>query len=131
FGSNNDGYDFHINQRDLEFLLNVTTDYVAKLACTEPVKMLYFNEKCVEFIGVPAEILASPTYDALSQIYPEDLDKVREVLENTKHDKKSFSVTCRFLHYDGHVFPVRMDGIYVNELYENKYPVLYVLCFKM
>lgn len=47
------------------------------------------------------------------------LDTLREAISK----RETFEIVFRFCHTDGHIFPVRMQGKFVSELYQNRYPV--------
>ncbi|MEG2570398.1 MAG: diguanylate cyclase [Clostridia bacterium] len=130
FNKITDERSFNVNPRDLQSLLNATTDCVIIFAYTNTLQMLYFNQKCVDFSGTPAEILSSPDYDALSQVYSEDRDAFCAALNTAILENKAFEMVFRFVHRDGHLFKVKMKAIFSNELYEEKYPILYAMFMK-
>lgn len=126
-----DGYAFHANQRDLELLLSIATDGLAQYACTNPLKLLYFNNKCTELFGIPAAILSSIDYDPMDQIHPDDVEEVYEAIKVAAVKRKPFTRVFRVRHQKGHYVSVRLRGVFINERYKNQYPVFYVMYSKL
>ncbi|MCC0708216.1 diguanylate cyclase [Clostridioides sp. ES-S-0190-01] len=122
-----DGIAFNIDTRDVKLLLEMSTDGIAKFACMENLKLLYFNQKMLEFTGYSARNVSSKDFDVLSPILPEDLQVVLDTLNKAIPKRETFEVIFNFRHIDGHYFPVRMQGKFVNELYQNRYPVFYAV----
>ena len=118
---------FHIDPRDIKVLLEMATDGVVKFACMENLKLLYFNQKMLEFTGYSAQSVSSEDFDVLSPVLQDDLQIVTDTLEKAISKRETLEVVFRFCHTDGHVFPVRMQGKFVNELYQNRYPVFYAI----
>lgn len=122
-----DSVAFHIDPRDVKLLLEMSTDGIAKFACMENLKLLYFNQKMLEFTGYSAKDVSAKDFDVLSPISPEDLQVVLDTLHKVIPKRQTFEVIFNFRHTDGHYFPVRMQGKFVNELYQNRYPVFYAV----
>nr|UWI51370.1 diguanylate cyclase [Clostridioides difficile] len=122
-----EGISFHIDTRDVKLLLEMSADGIAKFACMENLKLLYFNQKMLEFTGYSAKNVSSKDFNVLSPISPEDLQVVLDTLHKAIPKRETFEVIFNFRHTDGHYFPVRMQGKFVNELYQNRYPVFYAI----
>ncbi|EQF25709.1 diguanylate cyclase domain protein [Clostridioides difficile CD160] len=122
-----DSMSFHIDPRDVKVLLEMATDGVVKFACMENLKLLYFNQKMLEFTGYSAQSVSSKDFNVLSPVLQDDLQIVIDTLEEAISKRETFEVVFRFCHTDGHIFPVRMQGKFVNELYQNRYPVFYAI----
>lgn len=123
-------YTFHANQRDMELLMSVATDGVAQYACTIPPKLLYFNEQCIDLFGVPATELSKQDFNVMTMIHPDDVEEVEAAILEVAHQRKPFIRTFRVRHQDGHYIKIQLKGVFINELYQNKYPVFYVTYLK-
>lgn len=131
YGESYGKYQFGINQRDMQMIMNVATDGIAKFACTTPFTILYFNEKYMEFTGLSAQELSQPEFDALNYIHPDDTDKVMSAFTAAKEQKGRFSVKLRMCANNDSYFNVHLQGIFTNEVYENIYPVFYAIYTKL
>ncbi|MEG0584980.1 MAG: diguanylate cyclase [Christensenellaceae bacterium] len=120
----------NINQRDMEAMMNASMDGIAKLAYTPNMKMLYFNKKCAELTGTPPEVLSAADFSPFSQVHPDDLQRVKDTLEEAVKTKKMVSTIFRMRHYDGRYSLVKVQLLAINDLYENKYPILYAMYTK-
>lgn len=122
-----DSMSFRIDPRDIKALLEMATDGIVKFACMENLKLLYFNQKMLEFTGYSSQAVSSTEFDVLSPVLQDDLQIVLDTLREAIPKRETFEVVFRFCHTDGHIFPVRMQGKFVNELYQNHYPVFYAI----
>lgn len=52
-----DSISFHIDSRDIKVLLEMATDGVVKFACMENLKLLYFNQKCLNLLDIQLKLL--------------------------------------------------------------------------
>ncbi len=114
-----------VDLRDLESLLHNATDGIAKFACTDDLHLLYYNRKWAEMTGIPDSQLSSGNFDGVSLLHPDDREKVRRTLYDALKGKTPFTVFFRLKHHDGHIIPVRFNGWFISERYENRYPVFY------
>ncbi|MCC0628824.1 MULTISPECIES: diguanylate cyclase [unclassified Clostridioides] len=122
-----DSMSFHIDPKDIKVLLEMATDGVVKFACMENLKLLYFNQKMLEFTGYSVQTVTSTDFDIFSPVLQDDLQIVLDTLREAISKREAFEVVFRFCHADGRIFPVRMQGKFVNELYQNRYPVFYAI----
>ncbi|WP_042349422.1 sensor domain-containing diguanylate cyclase [Bacillus massiliigorillae] len=121
----------HVSQRDLQMLFDTSTDGISKVACVDDTfKILYFNHKRAELTGTPASELASATYSELTQFHPEDLAQALEIFYYSLKNKTPFKISIRMKHEKGYYFPIILRGAFVSELYENKYPIFYMIYTK-
>lgn len=114
-----------VDQRDLETLLNNSTDGVTKFACTEGLHLLYYNSKFAELCQTPDAVLSSMSFSGWSQVHPEDRVKIQKTLDEALENKTPFTVYFRLRCHDGKYIPIRFNGWFVNELYDNRYPVFF------
>lgn len=127
YGEHEDDYSFRSNQRDMEMLMNFNSDGLAQYACTEPLKLIYFNQKCVELFEIPADVLSSPDFDPMEQIHPDDVERVHMALSTAALERRPFTNTFRVRQLNGRYVSVRLRGIFITELYQNQYPIFYVM----
>ena len=90
-------------------------------------KILYYNEKRAELTGTPQKVLSDPGFDVLSQFHPDDLQQALEVFKAALLAKEPFTTVYRLRHEAGHYIKVRISGLFVSELFENKYPIFYAV----
>ncbi|HGM3505847.1 TPA: diguanylate cyclase [Clostridioides difficile] len=122
-----DSMSFRIEPRDIKVLLEMATDGIVKFACMENLKLLYFNQKMLELTGYSSQTVSSTEFNVLSPVLQDDLQIVLDTLREAIPKRETFEVVFRFCHTDGHILPVRMQGKFVNELYQNRYPVFYAI----
>ncbi len=118
---------FRTNESDMKALMSAAADGISKIGFTKEFKMLYFDEKRARLTGTPLEVLRSPGFDVLSQFHPDDVPPALEVFHEAVVTKEPFTVYLRLRHADGYYIPMRMRGLFVNELYDGQYPVFYAL----
>ena len=75
--------------------------------------------------GIPDSQLSSGNFDGVSLLHPDDREKVGSTLYDALKGKTPFTVFFRLKHHDGHIIPVRFNGWFISERYENRYPVFY------
>lgn len=121
---------FRINQRDLESIMNIATDGLAQYALTQPLTLLYFNQKLVELTGISSKELSNVSFDPFAPIHPEDLDKMTRLIERISMDKRPFAISFRMLHTSGEYYRVSTKGFFVDQMYQNKYPIFYIIYVK-
>lgn len=122
-----DSMAFHVDFRDMKELLDNATDGVAKFACTQQLTLLYFNQKLLELTGASALSLSEPDFDCYKAVCPEDLNIVRKQIEASASEKKQIVLSFRICRRDGQYIKVKVCGLFIQELYQNKYPVFYAV----
>ncbi|MEG0594541.1 MAG: diguanylate cyclase, partial [Christensenella sp.] len=130
YGDNIDDNSSYVGQRDIEVLINAATDGIAKYAYMPDIKLLYFNKRYAELTGMPSQILSATDYHPLERVHPEDVSKLLAAINTAKEQKSMFTVTFRMQHHDGYYFHVTQRGIFIGELYKNKYPIYYATYIK-
>ncbi|MEG0615943.1 MAG: diguanylate cyclase [Oscillospiraceae bacterium] len=130
FGEDTNVRTTQISQRDTEKLLNEATDGIAKFACTTPLTLLYFNEKFMSLTGNEARSLSAQGVDPFIVVHPDDIKNLEDTLSRALKSKEVFSARFRLRHKDGHYFKVKVQCAFADEMYKNKYPVLYVMYVK-
>ncbi|WP_047834820.1 diguanylate cyclase [Robinsoniella sp. RHS] len=119
---------FHVNQQDMLALISTSIDGISKIAWVDgKFRMLYFNQKRTELTGSNAKTFSDPDYDVLSQIHPDDLPGALDIYYKSLPERVPFSLSYRLRHSDGHYIPVKANGLFVDEVYKEKYPVFYVI----
>ncbi|MEF9853007.1 MAG: diguanylate cyclase [Hydrogenoanaerobacterium sp.] len=130
FGESYDSHISHVSQRNMEALLDSATDGTATFACTEPLTLLCFNQKYVSLTGKHADVLSAAGYDPYSTIHPDDRERTNEELNAALVKKLPFKIKFRMITPSGEYSDMEAKGIFINELYENKYPVVYIMYTK-
>ena len=123
----NNSYLFH--ERDIDALINSSTDGIGKYAFDDNLSILYYNSKLLELFGFDDRGLSQEQLmNTLDYVCKDDKIQLLHVLNEALSHKSIFSHTYRIVHQqDGHLVHVRVKGMYTEELYNNKYPVFYLL----
>ena len=123
----NNSYLFH--ERDIDALINSSTDGIGKYAFDDNLSILYYNSKLLELFGFDDRGLSQEQLvNTLDYVCNEDKVQLLHVLNDALSHKSIFSHTYRIVNQqDGHLVHVRVKGMYTEELYNNKYPVFYLL----
>lgn len=117
----------HVNQRDLEAVLNTTTDGLAKFACAETLRLLYCNKKWTDLVSLPARDLAAPEFDGFALVHPDDAQRFISGLEEARTSRAPFSLVFRLRRGDEDHIPVCCKGFFISEQYEHRFPVFYAV----
>lgn len=119
---------FHAKQSDILLLMNTATDGLTKIAYqANSFQILYFNKKRAALTGHTSEELSSPSYDVLGEIHPDDIPVALDTFRKSIPVREAFIVLLRLRHKNGHYVPIKLSGIFVDELYQNQYPIFYAL----
>ena len=120
-------YIFH--ERDIDALINSSTDGIGKYAFDENLSILYYNSRLLELFGYDDRGLSQEQLtNTLQNVYIEDRVELLNVLRGALSHKSIFQHTYRIVHqHDGHLVHVRVKGMYTEELHNSKYPVFYLL----
>ena len=114
-----------VDARDMETLLHNTTDGIAKFACTEDFQLLYYNRKWVELTGLSDDVLSRSHFSGLSLVHPEDREEAVRTIGKAAENDTPFTLFFRLQRPDGQMIAVRFNGYFINERFENRYPVFY------
>lgn len=125
--SYNNSYLFH--ERDIDALINSSTDGIGKYAFDDNLSILYYNSKLLELFGFDDRGLSQEQLtNTLDYVYKDDKVQLLHVLSDALSHKSIFSHTYRIVNQqDGHLVHVRVKGMYTEELHNNKFPVFYLL----
>lgn len=123
----NNSYLFH--ERDIDALINSSTDGIGKYAFDDNLSILYYNSKLLDLFGFDDRGLSQEQLSkTLDYVYKDDKVTLLHVLNEAFSHKSIFSHTYRIVNQqDGHIIHVRVKGMYTEELHNNKYPVFYLL----
>ena len=120
-----------VDTRDMETLLHNTTDGIAKFACTEDFRLLYYNRKWVELTGLSDDVLSLAHFSGLSLVHPEDREEAVRTIGKAAENDTPFTLFFRLQRPDGQTIAVRFNGYFINERFENRYPVFYGVYTKL
>lgn len=118
---------FRAHEKDLKALTSAAADGISKIAFSKDFKMLYFDAQRAKLTNTPLEVMRDPNFNVLAQFYQPDVPPALEVFYEAMTTKEPFTVYLRLRHADGHYLPVRLRGLFVNELYNGKDPIFYAL----
>ncbi|MEG1952758.1 MAG: diguanylate cyclase [Hydrogenoanaerobacterium sp.] len=130
FGENSVSRTSRVSQRDMEALLDSIAEGAASFACTEPLTLLNFNQKYITLTGLTADVLSANGYNPYAPVHPDDRERIKAELDAALVKKLPFTINFRMAGQHGQYLNIKMNGIFINELYENKYPVFYAMYTK-
>lgn len=113
--------------KELESILSYAADGIGKFACNDQFTILYYNEGLAALVGINRGRVEKEGFDSSLYIHPEDLSYVQSETDKAIELQKPFTLQYRLKHLDGHDVHVRVRGVFVDELFENKYPIVYFI----
>lgn len=132
FSKKNNNYyvnsNHQIKNNELEEVLTLAADGVGKFVLNEDLTMLYFNQGLCDLIGEKAENIEKNRFKTDLYIHPDDVGRiVNEAQVIAEAGVKTFKTTYRIKHTEGYFIHVKVNGLFIDELYEDKYPILYLI----
>ncbi|MDU1910661.1 sensor domain-containing diguanylate cyclase [Fusobacterium sp.] len=125
---------YHINSNhqvknnELEEVLTLAADGIGKFVLNEDLTVLYFNQGLCNLVGEKAENIEKNGFNSNFYVHPDDMERIKEEVEKIlEANQKNFEMTYRLLHVLGHLVYVKVNGLIIEELYEDKYPILYLI----
>lgn len=120
-------YLFH--ERDIDVLINSSTDGIGKYAFDDKLSILYYNSKLLNLFGFDDRGLEQEQLsNTLEYVHKDDRTTFLHVLNEALMHKSIFSHTYRIVNQrDGHLVHVRVKGMFTEELHNNALPVFYLL----
>lgn len=112
---------------DLESVLGYATDGVGKFACDPNLTILYYTVGLAELVGTTRGTIEKEGFNSSLYIHPDDLPFVQQTLQKMLKRNKPFEMRYRLKHISGTYIWVKVKGIVVQELYQNIYPVVYLI----
>lgn len=117
-----------IKNNELEEALTLAADGIGKFALNDELTILYFNQGLCNLVGEKAENVETQGFNSSLYIHPDDVELVKEkFLEASKIMEKTFKMRYRLIHVAGHSIHVKVNGFFTGELYEGKFPTVYLI----
>jgi diguanylate cyclase (GGDEF)-like protein/PAS domain S-box-containing protein len=117
-----------IKNNELEEALALAADGIGKFALNDELTILYFNQGLCNLVGEKAENVETQGFNSSLYIHPDDVELVKEkFLEASKTMEKTFKMRYRLIHVAGHSIHVKVNGFFTGELYEGKFPTVYLI----
>lgn len=113
--------------QELESILSYAADGIGKFACNDQFTILYYNEGLATLVGTTRGRIEKEGFNSSLYIHPDDLAYVQEKTAKAIKRKKPFTLQYRLRHLDGHDVHVKVRGVFIDELFEDKYPILYFI----
>lgn len=113
--------------RALRNVLEGTSDGVAKYAYDGELKLLYYNKPLAKMLGSTREYVDVQTLDPYSYVHAQDLSAVQEAIRAASLHKAPIDMCFRLKREDGTYGPVRLRGIFTNEVYEDCGAIFYAV----
>lgn len=117
-----------IKNNELEEALTLAADGIGKFALNDEMTILYFNQGLCDLVGEKAEGIEEAGFNSTLYVHEDDLEYIKmEFIKITESRKKNFELTYRLVHKEGYHIYVKVNGFFIDELYENKYPLFYLI----
>lgn len=116
---------FFVDEKDIDELVNTAADGIAKLAVNPEFTFLYTNQKFLNLIGRTPKDIEQDGFMGINYFHPEDVPQIFEALYFGLEKKLPYSISYRIQHKNGQYISVRTKCLFVDELYDGKFPVLY------
>lgn len=117
-----------IKNNELEEVLTLAADGIGKFVLNDELTILYFNQGLCDLVGEKAENVEKNGFNSNFYVHPDDMERIKEEVEKVlEANQKNFEMTYRLLHVLGHLVYVKVNGLIIEELYEDKYPILYLI----
>lgn len=112
--------------RELESVFDLVADGIGKFACNDEFSILYYNWGLADLVGADRGLVESQGFDSSLYIYEEDYPKLQAAIAQAIERDEPFSVTYRLKHTDGRLIWVKTNGLLIDELYQDTYPIMYL-----
>lgn len=117
-----------IKNNELEEVLTLAADGIGKFALNDELTILYFNQGLCDLVDEKAENIEEVGFNSSLYIHKDDLEYVKmEFIKVVESRKKNFKMTYRLVHKNGYSIHVKVNGFFTDELYEDKYPIFYLI----
>lgn len=119
---------YFFKERDIEALVNSTSDGIGKYAYDEKISILNYNRKLLDLLGFEQnQTPDSYQIKTLDFIHPNDQLGFLKNLRNALKNKSIFTHTYRIISFSGNILHVKVKGMFTEEMYKEKYHVFYLL----
>lgn len=117
-----------IKNNELEEVLALAADGIGKFVLNDELTILYFNQRLCDLVGEKAENVEEVGFNSSLYVHKDDLEYTKmEFTKVVESRKKNFKMTYRLVHKDGYPIHVKVNGFFTDELYEDKYPIFYLI----
>ena len=117
-----------IKNNELEEVLALAADGIGKFVLNDELTLLYFNQRLCDLVGEKAENVEKVDFKSTAYIHQDDIPHIEETLFNVANSvEKTFKMTYRLIHSEGYFIHVKVNGFFTDELYEEKYPIFYLI----
>lgn len=117
-----------VKNNELEEVLTLAADGIGKFALNEELTILYFNQGLCNLVGEKAENIEKHGFNSSLYVHPDDMERIKKELEEIlEANQKNFKMTYRLLHTSGIFIYVKVNGLITDEIYEDKYPIIYLI----
>lgn len=132
FSRKNNYYYINVNHQiknnELEEVLTLAADGIGKFALNDELTILYFNQGLCDLVGVKPEDVEQLGFNSQLYIHKDDLEYVKmKFIKVVESRKKNFKMTYRLVHKNGYPIHIKVNGFFIDELYEDKYPIFYLI----
>lgn len=117
-----------IKNNELEEVLTLAADGIGKFVLNDELTILYFNQGLCDLVGEKAENVEEVGFNSSLYVHKDDLEYTKmEFTKVVESRKKNFKMSYRLVHKNGYPIHVKVNGFFTDELYEDKYPIFYLI----
>lgn len=113
--------------RELESVIGAAADAVGKFACNPEFTVLYYTDGLAAMVGLSRGVVEKDGFNSSKYIHPDDIERVLKETEAAVAAQKPFSLYYRLKNTNGSIIWVKVKGIFLDELYEDRYPIAYFI----
>lgn len=112
--------------RELESVFDLLADGIGKFACNDEFTILYYNDGLIDLVGIDRGEVEANGFNSSIYIHHEDYPRAQAVTLKAIETGEPFTLVYRLVHADGHPIWVKANGLVTEELFQNRYPIMYV-----
>ena len=116
-----------IKDKELESIFAYAADGMGKFACDPNFTILFYNEGLANLVGTTRGRIEKEGFNSSTYIHPDDIAYVQEITAKALYDGKPFELRYRLKHLSGKDVWTKVNGAFVAELYQNKYPIMFLI----
>ncbi|MEY8297749.1 MAG: response regulator [Emergencia timonensis] len=111
--------------KELEGVIGAAADAVGKFICNPEFTILYYTEGLASLVGTTRGRIEKEGFDSSRYIHPDDYEYVMEKTAKAIEKSKPTTLTYRLKHLSGKDVWVKARVIFLEELYEDQYPIAF------
>lgn len=114
------------NETEFERFFSISVGAVAKIVYNRQFTVLYFSEGVLDLIDIIPGNEIPLAVDSKKFIHKDDYEYVYQEIGKYSDKKEPFSFKYRLVTLAGKEIWVQIKGIFLDDLYQDKYPIMYI-----